>query len=326
MRVKYHTNLKHRLLGIYLNISVDAQKKHKRPIYFVDLFCGDGMAENMHKCPNWDGSPNCTCEGFERENPKKKIWCRWPGSPLIALKWAEKAEKEFYCVFNDKNENYIETLKKRKTPIRKQKIASSSKIKKIFPGKNANKIYKKVLKLIPKKAHSLFFLDPYKYSQLHWKTVKGIASHSKKEWRNGKIIKRRPELFISLMTSTMQRAIKSDSEGISKALGVEEEVWKPKIKNTNNKSYEVFLELYIKKLEGIYDQEPSFVEIRQVGKGLEKGKGPVLYYLIFVSAIPRVMEIFNKRVKKYHKKKYKSTFSKEWYRLKGYKTLGEYLN
>jgi len=320
MEVKFHTNLKHRLLGSYLNICVGAQKKHKKPIFFVDLFCSDGIASVMKECPDWNKTEDCECPKFLEKNPNKKTWCRWEGSPLIALKHAKKAKHPFFCFFNDIEEEAINKLKSR---FNKEDFTH---IKGIY-SKDANEIYKKILEDIPTQTHTLFFLDPCTHAQLKWSTIEGISNHLTEDFVAGKKVERRPELLINFMTYTMQRDWKSNPKLISETLGVEENIWKPQIEKAEAEGtpvYTIFLKIFLEKLKEIYKQEPYFIEIKQVGKSLEKGKGSLLYYIIFISSIPEVINIFSRRVLPFFKDKIKSTFTKEWYRLKGHKSLNDF--
>jgi len=279
------------LLDNYLKICVDVQKKRKRPFYFVDLYCGDGI---------------CECE-----KPRDK----WDGSPLISAKWAFKSQYPFFCIFNDIDPTKFDNLK-----INLQNYMDC--IKGIFSD-DANKIYTNILKIIPKNEHSLFFLDPQTHTQLYWTTVKNISDHTQDDWYGNPFV-RRPELLINLMTYTMQRDYKQNPKYIDGFYGNKN--WRETIKECEVKGIPVhigFLKAYVTQLQEIYSQNPFFVEVRQVGRGLKLEKAATIYYLIFVTSHPKASEIFES-LTKYVDKYRKIKWAKDFFKLKGYSSIEEF--
>lgn len=261
MKVKSHTSLKHRMLGMYFLICRQVAKK--RTLYYVDLYAGDGEAE---------------CE----EAPLTKWKC-----PFIQalLEHAKKGTIKLKCFLNEldfKNEGVYEKLKENVKDYANFIIGLTKK--------DANVVYKEALEKIPKKEWSIFFLDPFKYSDLDWKTIEEISKHE--SFDPVSQCKRKPEFIINLMTSTMQRAFKYDDEGITKALGTDE--WKEKITlKEEEKIHEIFSDIFIKKLEDLGYSVSSFY-IKQTPPHEN-----VLYYMIFASTVHNANEIISKKYKPY---------------------------
>jgi len=273
MKVTSHTSLKHRMLGAYFKICREVAKN--RNLHYVDLYAGNGEAE---------------CD----ETKLKRWKC-----PFIVslLEYAKRGEIKLKCYLNEldsKNERLYDSLMKNVTSY-KDFIVSLTK-------EDANVIYNTLLEKIPKNEWSIFFLDPYKYGDLNWKTIESISKHGCYDSMSKCI--RKPELIINLMTCTMQRAFKYDPEGITRALGTEG--WKDRITNkTEEKAYEIFSEIFIKKLEDL----GYFVNSFCIKQTLPNNN--VLYYLVFASSISSANEIITKKYKPYVDRIMKDKWIKE---------------
>lgn len=296
MKVALHSSLKHRMLGMYFKICRQVAKK--RVLYYIDLYAGDGEAE---------------CD----EAPLKKWDC-----PFIKslLEHAKKDEIKLLCFLNEfdpSGKGYYDKLK--------QKVSKYHDCIIGITKEDANVVYKDVLKKIPANEWSIFFLDPYKYSDLDWDTIAGISKHE--AYDSISRCRRKPELIINLATYTMQRAFMHDPEGITKCLGTEE--WKDKIENkSDEKNYEIFSELFIKRLENLGYQVTSFC-IKQT-LPLEN----TLYYIFFASSIPNANEIITKNYKPYIDRLMKDRWVKENFTCRmitraikrGNKLIGDFIN
>ena len=273
MEVAPHTSLKHRMLGMYFLICRQVAKY--RTLYYVDLFAGDGEAE---------------CD----EAPLKKWEC-----PFIKalLQHAKKGNIKLKCFLNEldpEDKGYYKKLK--------QNVAGFKDFIIDLTQEDANIVYKKALKNIPKDEWSIFFLDPFKYSDLDWKTIEEISKHE--SYDSVSKCKRKPELIINLMTTTMQRAFKYDSKGITKALGTEE--WKDRVTvNEEEKIHEIFSDIFIKRLEKLGYFVNSFC-IKKTPPAEN-----ILYYMIFASTIPNANEIITNKYKPYIDKIMKDKWIKE---------------
>lgn len=291
MEIEPHSTLKNRALGVYYRICIEVIKK-RQMLYYIDLFSGDG--ENVCR----------STENIVRP------------APFITqfLESAEKRKINIACYLNDINPDNCKKLKKN--------VTRYAEFIREIKNKDANEVYKEFLKEIPKDKLCIIFLDPFKYTQLDFKTIEAISKHEIYDAKSG--CKRKPELIINLMTCTMQRNARINKNSVANAIGKGE--WMKLIdENTEDlKTYEILHDSFIKNLEGLGYFTTS-IEIRQTPP-----LNSVLYYLIFASSIPaahKIHERFKKDISQYQQK-----WSKANYRLKlmselkakGMKPLNEY--
>jgi three-Cys-motif partner protein len=293
LEVQFHSRIKHWLLENYLNICLNVQKRRKKPFYYIDLYSGDGT---------------CECK-----NPPS----RWEGSPIVAIKNSSESKFGFHCVFNDIDPQNIKELKQRLKPYENR-----DNVLKVF-NEDANKTHSNILKLIPSREHSLFFIDPTKHTQLNWSTIENISNHKCRDYYGISFI-RRPELMINLMTYTMQIDYQQNPQYIDNFMGLNSK-WREHVTQcigNNEPIHKGFLSAYVNQLKNIYKQDPSFIEIQQTGKGIKKGSGNVVYYLLFVTSHPKARDIicdYFRYVNKYKK----IGWAKEYFKLKGYSSIEE---
>lgn len=291
MKIEPHSTLKNRTLGLYYKICIEVIKKRDK-LYYVDLFAADG--ENV-------------CEATDNiVRP----------APFITqfLNNALNRNINITCYLNDIN---LDNCKKLENSIKKY-----SKFVKKITHEDANVIYKEILKNIPNNEWSIFFLDPSKHTELDFKTIETISKHQSYDTKNR--CTRQPELIINLMTYTMQRNAKINKSSVIKAIGEGE--WTDLIDNktSDEKTYKILHDSFIKNLENLGYFTTS-IEIRQTPP-----LNSILYYLIFASSIPLAHEIqqrFKKDILNYQRK-----WSRENYRLRlisklkeeGYKQLPDF--
>jgi len=265
--VKYHSKIKHRLLGGYLKVCVENVRSHRRrPFIVVDLYAGDGIS---------------VCKEPEES---------WEGSAQIIAKWVSKAGKNAYCILNEKEPSLIPCLEKN---IEEYKEV----VKKIY-NDDANKIYKEILsKYVPKESHSIFFLDPYKHSDLKFSTVEGIAQHSIEDSYKGAAFVRRPELIINFPSYTMLMSIKQNEDLITEFIGTDK--WKEELAKKPRRITKdmVLFMVYWKQLACYYGDGITYVKVKSLG-----ANSPV-YYLIFAATHPLAKKI-HKRFKEWIEKNY----------------------
>lgn len=275
MEIEPHSTLKNRTLGLYYRICIEVIKK-RSILHYVDLFAADG--ENVCKATDNIVRP----------------------APFITqfLKNAINREINIKCYLND-----IDTEKCKKL---EQNIEKYNKFIERITSEDANKVYKEILKKIPRDEWSIFFLDPSKHTDLDFKTIKNISEHQ--SYDNKTKCTRRPELIINLMTYTMQRNARINKQNVIKAIG--EGNWTNLIDNKTDeeKTYEILHDSFIKNLENLGYFTTS-IEIRQTPP-----LNSVLYYLIFASSIPSAHEIQEKFKKDILN--YQLQWSKDNYRLK----------
>jgi len=276
MEIEPHSTLKNRILGLYYKICIQVIKKRNK-LYYIDLFTGDGVS-------------------VSKKISGDKVW----NAPFITqfLESATKGKINIMCYLNDLNPERYEKLK--------ENVKKYNKFIKKITQKDANEVYKEILKEIPADEWSIFFLDPFKHSDLNFETITNIAKY--KAYDNKSRCIRRPELIINLMTYTMQRNARINKHGVIKAIGEGEWMHLIDDKTGEEKTYEILHDSFIKNLESLGYFTTS-IEIRQTPP-----LNTVLYYLVFASSIPQAHEIQEKFKKDILK--YQQQWSKENFRLR----------
>jgi len=288
MKVSLHTSLKHRILGVYFNICKNVMKSKQRGLFYVDLYSGDGI---------------CHCDNA----PMRE----WYPPYFSLLKYAERDNLDLKCIFNDKDKDKIENLLDRLKPYMKYVMATFSE--------DANIVYRKILDMIPPNEWSIFLLDPFNHSQLHFTTIEEISKHSSFDSRSGCV--RRPEMIINFMTYSMQQYIRGTKRRnispskkekllatIDRSLGTD--IWREKIliknKSKNGeKVHQILLNIFINQLSKLgYDT--VYFSITQT-----TAKENVIYYLIFATSIPKAYRIISQRFSPWIKKVKKEKWIKE---------------
>jgi three-Cys-motif partner protein len=250
--VEKHTQMKHRLLGMYLSICakhVKSQRSHD--FIVVDLYASDGGSY-------WP-------EGNEP----------WEGSANIIAKWVSKAGERACCVLNEKDNLLCEKLRQNTSEYQ-------SVIKEIFT-EDANTIYAHILKkYIPLDAHSVFLLDPFNHTELKFSTIENIAQYSKHDNYRGEDFIRRPELIINLPTFSILKSQTQNEQLITDFFGTD--IWIEELKKAKKRRMsqpEVILEVYTKQLNKFYPTDGIVpIEIRTL-----ECNAPI-YYLIFAATHP----------------------------------------
>jgi len=278
--VEKHSQMKHRLFGMYLSICVKYVKSNRsHDFVVVDLYANDGISY-------WPGG----------DEP-------WEGSAQIAAKWVSKAGERSFCILNEKDESLIDELKKN--------TKKYSKVIKEIYSKDANEIYQTIIdRYIDIDAHSIFLLDPYNHSELKFSTIEGIANHCIEDNYRGKYFIRRPELIVNLPTFTILKSKTQNQQLITEFFGTDE--WIQAVDEAEKigaSQPNALLNVYKKQLSKFYDEDGIVpIEIRTL-----ESNAPI-YYLIFVATHPLAKKI-QSTFQDFVKKKIKE-FRKEGINLK----------
>jgi len=272
LNVKLHTKLKHKILSYYFSSGWKNAFKSGNiySLYYVDLFAGDGFCV----CDELD-------EELEKYLPGDLSKRKWEPSFFSLMSFAKETDFDLKCIFNDKNESSIKSL------LEKVDEGGYSNFIAGHYCKDANIVYEDVLNTIEKpNKPSLFFIDPTNHTQLKFSTIEKIAKF--KDEKTGRM----PELIINFMLNSIFMAMKrglpeGDLRSINSFLGTKfkrEDILG--IKNDNSKkTYEIFLNIYIEKLEklGYYC---NFHLIKST-----KTQSPI-YYLIFATYNKKVFSLY----------------------------------
>ncbi|WP_082122655.1 three-Cys-motif partner protein TcmP [Methanoculleus sediminis] len=249
-RVKWHTRKKHFFIESYLQIWVDKVKRNQPTLDIFDLFAATGL---------------CYCEDIAEPNS------RWEGSACLAARCLEGYPRGRYLFLNTYHPDEEMFAAQKANLTRK-----ISEIRKSKPGyteivsKEIDQAVEDAIAFAESKNllqyPTIWVLDPCAASTLPWSVVERIGKLRRTYYspKSGERV-RKPELIINLMTSDLQRNIKTNPHVISIALGLDEGVWRPEIDDLmQTKGYntrEALIELYARRLSELYDKAPIISEI-----------------------------------------------------------------
>ncbi len=274
MDVNLHTKLKHKIISYYFSSGWKNAFKSGNiySLYYVDLFAGDGF---------------CICneldEELEKHLPADLSKRKWKPSFFSLMNFAKQADFDLRCIFNDINESNINSL------VKEIDKAGYSDFIKGYYCEDANIIYEDILDTIEKpNKPSLFFIDPTNHAHLHFSTIEKIANF--KDKKTGRM----PELIINFMINTIFMAMKrglskKEVRDINNFLGTKfkrEDILEI-MNDKSEKTYEIFLNIYIEKLEKL-GYHCNFHLIKST-----KTHAPI-YYLIFATYNKKVFSWYNK--------------------------------
>lgn len=254
--VKWHSIQKHEFLKNYLSIwknQVGNKASFIPSLDIIDLYASWG----------W-----CHCE----ENDKT-----WPGTALLAAECLEEYEKGRLLFLNTYHgDNNILKLQKQNL-IESLKSCNVQNIISTLPIEEA---VDKALEVVNLKYPTLWLLDPYGPKQLPWTVVEKICSVEKKYIdKKNRERSRRPEVLISLMTSSLQREINNESL-ICKSLGINKTKWQELeslAKHGNTR--EVLVGAYIDCMSKFYEKAPIVFKVRGTS-------GIIVYTLLLFTDSP----------------------------------------
>jgi three-Cys-motif partner protein len=269
--VKFHSRLKHEFIKIYLdfyrlNVVKNSTTKKTHPPYLqiYDLYAAKGL---------------CHCDEMEIADPKHSTW---PGSALIAAQCIGEYPRSTRLFLNSYHPD-IETCKDQRAALEK----NLNEYFAVYPTlKSKTEIISKCVEeaivdasrgLVPNYPN-VWILDPY--DPISWDVISSIANFKGAYASKGKMIERRPELIINLMSSILQRFSETNPEVTSSTLGLPEDEWKPifeQYKKESGNAREAILRLYFDRLKELYGKDPVFVLVRDVTSRA------VVYAMLFCS-------------------------------------------
>lgn len=244
-KVKYHTRKKHKFIESYLKIWSE-RVKNGPTLDIFDLYASTGK---------------CYCEKAEKYGLSES---KWDGSAILSAKCLmeySNGKNLFLNTYADTNENckkQIENLNRLLFEL------GFSKPQMIISQPIESAVDIAINHIRDPKYPTLWILDPYAASDLPWNVVEKIARIKTEYPYKGEDRIRKPELIITLMTEDFQRWYKTNPELISIALGLNEDVWKPKIESlikSGQNTREAFLSLYMERLSEFYEKSPISFEV-----------------------------------------------------------------
>ena len=272
MNVKLHTKLKHVIISYYFSAGWRQAFKSGNiyTLYYVDLFAGDGVCN----CNEID-------EEIEKYLPDDMSKRTWSPSFFNLMQYAQEADFDLKCIFNDKCETYIKSLLEKV-----EKEGHSNFIEDFYCG-DANIVCENALEKIgrPNKP-SLFYIDPLNHTQLNFSTIEKIARFRNKE--SGRM----PELIINFMLNSIFMALKrglsaNEVDSINRFMGTDfkrDDIIR--IKDGSEKTHETLLNIYLDKLQNL-GYKCNYHLIKST-----KNNAPI-YYIIFATFSKKVASWYN---------------------------------
>jgi three-Cys-motif partner protein len=267
--VKWHTRKKHKFLEQYLRIWTERVGKKSKNIPSLDIV-------DLYASSGW-----CHCAALER--PGEQTENTWEGTALLTAKYLNEYKGGRLLFLNTYNPNPEQQR------LQFESLQSEvSKFPNITPYITQLPIESAVDEAIRKfnrRFPSLWILDPYSTQQLPWSVLEKICqtTGSYQDKGTGKLRVRRPELFINLMTHELQRNIDNYPDLFSQAIGLSEEVWRPKFEfliGLGQNYRQAISTLYLEQLSRFYDIPPIMVEV------YDTYKKAIIYCLILCTNSP----------------------------------------
>lgn len=254
--VDYHSRIKHKFIETYFNIWTDRvanpeKGKKNKGIPSLEIY-------DLYAASGW-----CQCSDCEEFRVGEQ---RWEGSALLAARCITKYPNSTKLFLNSyspdlkKCEENVKTLTESLEALEGYS-GLKSKIRLISePIEKAVEIAKaEVNRDFP----SIWLLDPYEPKQLPWEVVEQIGSIEGRYQINGK--PRRPELIINFMTSYLQRFADIQPEALTVALGIEQSIWEPRLREYSEiygNRREALLRMLYERLGELYEKTPIAYLVR----------------------------------------------------------------
>ena len=244
---KWHSRQKHAFLEAFLNIWSEQVGKDGKSIPTLDIF-------DLFASYGW-----CHCPD------EKKTWM---GSGLLAAECLKKYQNGRLLFLNTYSQDHAITTE--------QKIALENSLFSLqlperidilienFPIEKAVDV---ALKNVRPNFPNLWILDPYKPQDLPWSIVEKICRLEGSYKKGKNVVIRKPELFINLMTSTLQRDTGNDNlrdDWVGLSLGMQKEEWKTKLeifRENGKNTREALIYMFAEKISGFYEKSPIILEV-----------------------------------------------------------------
>jgi three-Cys-motif partner protein len=166
-KVRAHSLQKHKNVCSYAGTFFRALKNQGKPLIYLDLFCGPGLAilKNAGK----------HAERF----------------PTPASRIPNFADSPHRCIFCDKNEKYINSLSRllqKHRQLREDDMRDNAKLKPfpethfVLGDVNCPDNLRKIESLIPRGAFCFCYLDPYNLGNLKFQTIRRLADGRKMDF------------------------------------------------------------------------------------------------------------------------------------------------
>lgn len=267
--VKFHSKQKHSWIESYFRVWTENVNPDRRPsLDIVDPYASFGWCRDEETKDRWAGT------AIRAARCLKNYVAKAPNQLFLntySPKSAEHAEQVVAL-----RENLAAVGELQRTRVHLSELPVEQAVDAILPRVN-------------KDFPNVWILDPYVASDLPWNVVENIIKNqgqrkitSGKD--KGKLVPRKPEMFITLMLWSLQKCANSPTAAgvATKAFGMPEEEWRPILQRYLDMGCtmsDALIELYRDRLMEHYKRPPlSFVV-----KGVD---GNIVYALFFCSDEP----------------------------------------
>ncbi len=279
--VKYHSRQKHVFLKAYLDIwseQVGRKKKNIPTLDIYDMFASYGRCKCSESGEEWDGSAILAARCLCKYSNGRRLW------------------------LNSFNEDSDEMAKQhRGLNMWLDALEIPPRVKINLDGKPIGDAIDNALKYVDPKYPSLWILDPWSPSQLPWEVVEKVARTEGVFYTKKGKVTRRPEMFINLMTSVLQRCsgmTDGQEKALDIALGMPTEEWRSRLDELREdglNTREAIVEIYGSKLANIYGKPPIALTVPGTEGNLvytiflvtENEAG---YYVMRIKKLPKYFE------------------------------------
>ncbi len=246
-QIKWHSRQKHAFLEAYLNIWSEQVGKDGKSMPTLDIF-------DLYASFGW-----CHC------SDKKETW---KGSALLAadcLKKYGNGRLLFLNTYHPENEETIAQKNALENSL--STLDLPERVRRVIETLPIGKAVESAISYVNPNYPSLWILDPYQPEHLPWNIIEKICALKGSYKIKDKLITRRPELFICLMTGRLQRLAgmnELEDDVVGKALGLEKKDWEIKLNELlkNGKNHrEALVIIFAEKLSEFYGKAPIILEV-----------------------------------------------------------------
>lgn len=266
--VKWHTRQKHQFVEQYLTVWTGrvAQRGRAAPrLSLVDLFASFGWCR--------------TDPGVDPGAPNKP----WPGTALLAARALNQYPRPGRLVVNSFSPEGSHESTHQFACVQRAvnaEIGDAPRFPVDYYSQDVSAAAKAASLTLDLDYPSLWLLDPYYPETLPWTVVDFIAQ-LRHEYQTPKGMQsRRPEMMITLMTEGLQRNVDLSPKTLDLALGLDEEVWRPRMEELREEGANIrqaLTYIYSERLQQIYGKWPTVVEVDASG-------GNIVYALVLCSS------------------------------------------
>ncbi len=269
--VRWHSRQKHEFIAQYLSVWTTkvAKNPKKTPptLEIVDLFAGRG----------W-----CRADSDEERGAPE---LPWPGTAVLAARALNNYPRASRLILNSFHRGGHAEIASQQKCLKKAietELGKEPRFPVDFLAERVEDAAQKAAALFDRRFPSIWILDPCTPEDLPWSVVEQIAGlkHQYSTREGGPTTIRRPELVISLITEGLQRNVDRNPGLISKALGLPEAEWRPRVDELLDEGFntrQAIVYLFSERLRELYQNVPTVVEV-------PGSHGNIVYVLVFCSS------------------------------------------